>query len=430
MSNPSNNPSYNPIAELAADPQATADRLAALPQVAGVQVAGLLDGALRVGAAGTADAESGAPVTAETRFRPGSITKLLTASLVMKYVADARIGLEDPLNRFVPGPWGDDVLIRHLISHSSGVDAGDIFLDTGDDDDCVARYVEHLAGVGTLFPAGATFSYCNGGFVLAGRVIELVSGRPWHQALRAGLLDPAGMTDTGFATERDAEKDLGIARGHLAGADGLTALPRPIDNPVCSRALGPAGGTLVSTAGDLAGFVAAHLRTPGTQVMRTLHAPAPGGVATMRGAGLGWMIWANAAQSSVRIGGGYPGQSGIIAADPATDTAVVVLTNSDQGINAVNALLDAAGPPPGEHEEPADLGAYAGRYASHVFPLTVSVTEDGLRVQAEGFPALALTPQDRITFTSPAGPVAFFGFDDDGAPRYLRSRMRVWRRTT
>jgi hypothetical protein len=198
---------------------------------------------------------------------------------------------------------------------------------------------------------------------------------------------------------------------------------------MCSRALGPAGGTLVSTAGDLGRFVSAHLRTPGTEIMRILQAQAPGGVATMRGPGFGWMLWANATQSSVRIGGANPGQSGIIAADPATDATIVVLTNSEQGINTVNALIDAAGPLSDHGREPpaTDLGAYAGRYTSHVAPLDIQLADETLQVRANGFPDLILIPLDRVTFTSAAGPVAFFGFDDSDAPRYLRYRMRVWR---
>ncbi|RKN40073.1 hypothetical protein D7294_19345 [Streptomyces hoynatensis] len=210
----------------------------------------------------------------------------------------------------------------------------------------------------------------------------------------------------------------------------MAALPRRIDNPMCTRGLDPAGGTVVSTAADLGRFTSAHLMTPGTDVMRTLHAPAPGGVATMRGAGLGWMIWANAAQSSVRVGGANPGQSGLIAADPTTRTAVVVLSNSDQGVNAVTALLDAPGPVSGPKPQPApaDLSRYAGRYVSHAVTIEIIAAGDGLLARADGYPDIPLTPRDRRTFDSPAGPVAFLDSHDHGTPGSLRSRMRVMNR--
>ncbi|MFD7957483.1 serine hydrolase domain-containing protein [Streptomyces ardesiacus] len=424
-----NNGVSNPIAALAADPQAAAERLAALPSVAGVQVAGVVDGSLDVGAAGVADAETSEPVTVGTGFRIGSITKLLTAHLVMRCVLDGRLGLDDPLTRFVPGPW-DGVLVRHLLSHSTGLDAGDIFVDTGNDDDAIARYTEMLRGVGSLFSPGATFSYCNGGVILAGRLVEVVLGRTWREALREEVLDAAGMCETRFVTGVDAGHDLGTARGHAVRGGELAALPRRIDHPMCTRGLDPAGGTVVSTAADLGRFTLAHLRTPGTDVMRTLHAPAPGGVATMRGAGLGWMIWANAAQSSVRVGGANPGQSGLIAADPTTQTAVVVLTNSDQGANAVNALLDAPGPAPDLKPQPApaDLSRYVGRYVSHAATIEITTAGDGLLARADGYPDIPLTPRDRQTFDSPGGPVAFLDSHHHGSPVSLRFRMRVMTR--
>ncbi|HWS37887.1 MAG TPA: serine hydrolase domain-containing protein [Actinoplanes sp.] len=415
---------------LAADAQETADRLAGLPTVAGVQVACLDAGKLTVGTAGVADVASREPVTGATRFRIGSITKLLTADLVMRCVRARRLRLDDPVGRFLPGVR-EEVLVGHLLSHSSGLDAGDVFVDTGDSDDAVARYAEMVSSAGSLFPPGATFSYCNGGFVLAGRLAEVVLGQPWRAAMRTLVFDEAGLTETDFVTGTAAEHDLGTARGHTVRDGALVALPRRIDNPMCTRGLDPAGGTLVSTAADLGRFLRWHLDSLGTEVMRTLRAPAPGGVATMLGAGLGWMVWVNAAQASIRIGGANPGQSGILAADPISGTAVVVLTNSDQGINAVNALLDGPGPTPSGVTEPAsvDLSRHAGRYASHALTVEIATSGSGLLVRAPGHPDIALAPRDRQTFDSPAGPIAFLDFDDQGVPTLLRWRMRVMRRS-
>ncbi|MGK5640295.1 serine hydrolase domain-containing protein [Streptomyces sp. URMC 126] len=347
----------------------------------------------------------------------------------MGCVREGLVGLDDPLARFVPGPW-DGVLVRHLLSHSTGLDAGDVFVDTGDDDEAIARYADMLRGAGSLFPPGATFSYCNGGVVLAGRLVEVLLGRTWRESLRERVLDAAGMHETGFVAGVDAEHDARTVRGHVVRGGEPVPLPRRIDDPMCTRGLDPAGGTVVSTAADLGRFTLARLRTPGTEVMRTLHAPAPGGVATLRGAGLGRLIRANAARSSVRVGGANPGQSGLIAADPATRTAVVVLTDSDQGVDAVTALLDAPGPLPGPEPEPApaDLSRCAGRYASHALTVEVTTAGDGLLPAAEGYPTLSLTPRDRRTFDSPGGPVAFLDFDAHGTPHSPRFRMRVMRR--
>src|SRR4051812_11270828 len=105
----------HPIVMMATDPVGAAERLALLPQVVGVSIAGIVGDEIRVGAAGVADPETGEAVTTATRFRPGSITKLLTAALVLQCVDDGLISLDDPV------PGYDGVLVRHLISHSSGI---------------------------------------------------------------------------------------------------------------------------------------------------------------------------------------------------------------------------------------------------------------------------------------------------------------------
>src|SRR5688500_16109037 len=115
-----------PIEGAARDPQAMADRLAALPQVVGIQVAGVADGRFEAGAAGVRDLDApDAVVTRETRFRPGSITKLLTATLVMQCVDEGLVSLDDPVVQHVPefrlaeGASAGLVRVGHLIAHSS-----------------------------------------------------------------------------------------------------------------------------------------------------------------------------------------------------------------------------------------------------------------------------------------------------------------------
>src|SRR5436189_268975 len=81
--------------------------------------------------------------------------------------------------RLAAGADADAVTVRHLLGHSSGIDAGDLFVDVGDDDGCLAAYVELVAEAGLLFEPGRWMSYNNAGFVLAGRLVEEVRGEPW-----------------------------------------------------------------------------------------------------------------------------------------------------------------------------------------------------------------------------------------------------------
>src|SRR4051812_45954415 len=93
----------NPMIGLAADAAALAERLAALPLVPGVQVATVTKAGITSAAGGVTDSEVGAAVTTDTRFRPGSITKLLTATLVLQCVDEGLIALDDPVTKHVSG---------------------------------------------------------------------------------------------------------------------------------------------------------------------------------------------------------------------------------------------------------------------------------------------------------------------------------------
>ena len=84
----------------------------------------------------------------------------------------------------------ESVTMRHLLTHTSGID-GDVFTDTGRGDDCLEKYVALLADAAQNHPLGATWSYCNSGFSLAGRVIEKLTGRTWDAAMRERLVRAA-----------------------------------------------------------------------------------------------------------------------------------------------------------------------------------------------------------------------------------------------
>ena len=380
------------IRRIATDPAAAAERFAHSALVPGIAVAGVVDGEVTVGAGGEA--------TVGTRFRPGSITKLLTATLVAQCAEDGLLSLDEPLASYVDG-FDECIKIRHLVTHSSGIDAGDVFVDTGDDDGALGRYIELLQGAPQLFDPGATFSYCNGGFALAGHVVALVRELPWEEVMRRHMFEPLGMTDSTFEPT-DAPFDSGQ---FLSG--GTT------------RALGPAGGTLVSTAADMGRFLADHLAHPERSWMRQLAAPAPGGVALMQGAGAGWMVW----HGSFRVGGANPGHSGYLAVDDEATCAIAALTNGEQGVNAVSMELDGAAPkPPDQGPPPTDLWHYEGEYRSHLMQVALRVVDGTLTVEVNGASA-PLVPQDAHTFSSMLGPIALF---DDLA----RWRMRCLRKIT
>src|SRR5262249_27747150 len=111
--------------------------------------------------------------------------------------------LEAPVRRYLPdlrlsdAEVAERLTLRHLLTHTAGF-VGDFFEDTGPGDDALQRYVSGIADLPQLVPLGTLFSYCNSGFAIAGRVIEMVCGKTYEQAARELVLEPLGMQHTFF----------------------------------------------------------------------------------------------------------------------------------------------------------------------------------------------------------------------------------------
>ena len=178
------------------------------------------------------------PATADSLFQIGSITKVWTATVVMQLVDEGLLELDTPVVEVLPELRLSDpdvtksVTIRHLLTHTSGID-GDVFTDTGRGDDCLEKYVDLLAEAGQNHPLGATWSYCNSGFSLLGRVIEKLTGTTWDPALRDRLFTPLGLTRTVTLPEEALLHSAAVGHVDVEGeqvADarvGPAALGRP-----------------------------------------------------------------------------------------------------------------------------------------------------------------------------------------------------------
>src|SRR4051795_7248137 len=185
------------------------DRLALLADKHGVPGATLaiLDGD-EVGEAayGVLNIRTGVEVTPDALFQIGSITKVWTATLVMQLVDEGKLDLDAPVVTYLPDFKVADaevtrtVTTRHLLAHTSGID-GDMFLDTGRGDDCVERYVAACADLGQNHTLGATMSYCNSGYVVLGRLVEVLRGKSWDEVLRERMFAPLGLTSAGTLPE-------------------------------------------------------------------------------------------------------------------------------------------------------------------------------------------------------------------------------------
>ncbi|SHJ67569.1 CubicO group peptidase, beta-lactamase class C family [Nocardiopsis flavescens] len=364
---------------------------------------------------GVLDTDTGHPVTARSAFQIGSITKLWTAAVVMGLVEEGLLTVDTPVAEVLPEAVPSDgattagVTVRHLLTHTSGIE-GDLFTDTGRGDDAVEKYTALLAGAARIHPLGATFSYCNSGFVLLGRIIERLTGRVWDEAMRERLFVPLGLERTGTLPEEALLNDPAV--GHVTG------LPEPVRAPRWGlpRSVAPAGG-VTADMGDLLRFAAAHLRggttADGTRLLspdtvRAMTEPQVRlpDVRTLGEAwGLGWILYDWDGHRVVGHDGNTVGQSAFLRLLPGSGLAVGLLTNGgrtrDLYQDLYGEVFDAlAGVRvPGPVEPPAepsrtDVSAHTGVYENAAERLEVLAGPDGpvLRTTALG-PLAELDPE-------------------------------------
>ena len=188
--------------------------------VVGAQLAVLHNGEIHDAAAGVLNNVSKEPVTTGSLFQIASITKVWTATLVQELVNEGLLDLDRPVRDVLPDfRLADEraaqvITPRQLLCHTAGFE-GDLFFDTGTDDDALARFVARLVEADQVTPPGELWSYCNSGFSVLGRIVEVLRGKPFNKVLRERLADPLGLT---VATTHGEGAELGVAAGHLAEA--------------------------------------------------------------------------------------------------------------------------------------------------------------------------------------------------------------------
>jgi len=150
---------------------------------------------------GLADREHDIAVTAQTTFRIGSITKQFTASAVLKLQEEGKLSVNDKLSKYIPDfPRGDEVSLRHLLTHTSGIH------NYTDEPDFVSRVtnattteaiIEEIKNDSFDFDPGTKWRYDNSGYLLLGYIVEKVSGQSYGDFLHKNFFQPLGMTNTG-----------------------------------------------------------------------------------------------------------------------------------------------------------------------------------------------------------------------------------------
>ncbi|SIQ56901.1 CubicO group peptidase, beta-lactamase class C family [Microbispora rosea] len=370
---------------------------------------------------GTANAATGAPMLEDTGFLFGSVTKVLTTTLVLQQVDWGVLDLDAPVVKHLPdfalaAPGAaDKILVRHLISHTNGIDA-DLFFPDAKGRDALKSYVHGLAsGCGTLFEPGEMLSYSNGGMIVAGRLLEAVTGVPFPDLLERDIYAPVGMKDSGVSAEQAILRSTAI--GHFP--DPRTLAARPTGMFMLPDTWGPAGGTPIGTIADLLAFGRTHLAgglsPSGARVLSA------GSTALMQQVsydmatpnvppmGLGWVRYPFGDTTVLAMSGASPGGVSILCVVPEHDLVFAAYGNTPGAIvlhdqilrRLLSEHLGVQIPPLiAEPEQDVDLTPYVGTYRSNQLRIDVRVVDGQLEERTTYEPADE--SQERI-FTEFAG---------------------------
>lgn len=388
---------------------------------------------------GTANAATGAPMIEDTGFLFGSVTKVLTTTLVLQQVDRGVLDLDTPVVKHLPdfalaAPGAaDKILVRHLISHTNGIDA-DLFFPDAKGRDALKSYVHGLAsGCGTLFEPGEMLSYSNGGMIVAGRLLEAVTGVPFPDLLERDIYAPVGMKDSGVSAEQAILRSTAI--GHFP--DPRTMAARPTGMFMLPDTWGPAGGTPIGTIADLLAFGRTHLAgglsPSGARVLSA------GSTALMQQVsydmatpnvppmGLGWVRYPFGDTTVLAMSGASPGGVSILCVVPEHDLVFAAYGNTPGAIvlhdqilrRLLSEHLGVRIPPLiAEAEQDVDLTPYVGTYRSNQLRIDVRVVDGQLEERTTYEPADE--SQERI-FTEFAG-----GMTSAPPQRYVPIRLGLF----
>jgi D-alanyl-D-alanine carboxypeptidase len=221
------------------------------------------------GTAGVRELGRTAPAPLDGRFRVGSVTKTFLATVLLQLSAEGRVGLDDPIERYLPGvvPGGGAITVRQVLSHTAGIFDYTEDPEFADDTEAEQEQLvaadrwktyapEQLIAVATSYPPyfapGQGWHYSNTDYLLIGELIGKVTGHSWRTEVRQRILRPLGLHHTylpGTATS--------IPGPHSHGYLPLTSGPADITE--LNPSVAGAAGEIISTTDDLTRFNAALL---------------------------------------------------------------------------------------------------------------------------------------------------------------------------
>ncbi|MGN9837071.1 serine hydrolase domain-containing protein [Nonomuraea sp. H19] len=381
--------------------QARLDELRAVHHVPGAALAILADGEIHELASGVLHRGTGVEVTPDSVFLSGSVAKVYTATLVMRLADMGLLDLDAPVVEVLPEFGTPDpeatraITIRQLLSHTGGV-TNDFTYDAGRGDDCLAKYVAAARSVALDCPPGTAVSYGSLGYVVLGRVVEVLTGLTWDQALKDLLFAPLGL-ERSMTLPEEALR-FRVAMSHL-GEPGQDPDPAPAWD-LMSRSAGPYGRVIVS-AGDMVRFARLHLdggtapdgsrllSAEAVAAMQRREADVPDKwTVSADGWGLGWTLYDWDGIAGCGHDGAAIGQYAYLRVVPQAGVAIALMTNGGSarllyadlfrellaelaGVRMPEPFAPAAEPPQ------IDLTPLLGTYKREGVVITVTRKDDG-----------------------------------------------------
>ena len=393
----------------------------------GVALAVFSRGREEIATFGVADFTSREPVLETTRFQNGSLSKTYAATAAMRLREEGRLDINSPVRIYLPGLkladeyTAEHVTIRHLLTHTGGW-WGDAFIETGDDDHALERFVaEQMPRFPQLAPLGEYINYNNSGIALLGRVIEVVTGRTFRQAMRELVLGPLGQNAT-------YDPRVALKQSHATGHgmdDGAIVATTPLLMP---RHVDPPGGLWTDIRDQIA-YARFHLGAANAGGAQVLGRAAIAEMQTVlksmpeSGSQVAW-TWFNESSDGVRLvrhNGDTFGQMAVMVLAPDRQFAFAILANSltsEPLLKAAEKMalsqylsVRATGPVyTGTAMSTAALKEYEGTYETpaNAAPMTVRAGMLTMRLESKDF-AGQIKPS--VALQIPEVPVSFVGED-------------------
>lgn len=343
-------------------------------------------------AVGYADVGEKVPATAETRYRIGSISKTVTATMIMQLVAEGKLSLETTLDRFFPEVGNaEKITIEHLLRHRSGIynitnaqDYPSWMEQETSKDSLVRRIVSH----GNTFSPGEKAEYSNSNYVLLTFIAEEVEGKPFSEMLQQRICKPCALNNTLYGSKISVEAN--DARSYTKEKEWVVSTETDMSIP-------RGAGALVSTPTDLNKFLSCLFNGPltATVSLETM-------MKLVDGIGVGMFQVPFYEKRAYGHTGGIDGFQSNAFFFPKENVSVAYLSNGVSmalnnvmiGVLSIYFGRDYNFP---EFTEAIsvtseELDKYLGVYSTPAFPLKITITKDAnvLRGQATGQPSFPM----------------------------------------